>query len=434
MPLIQCSIGAEAQRASAKIEYIFAGWPPIFLQFLPGAGSTGQDDPYPLLDPVTVLEIVSADAPGGGRGPENRVARMGEQRTDTLRGYTNALIRLANLLTENFLDRDGVRTGLELLQTTYMRGPLDLDGNKIGNMANATEVQDLVTFAQFKVVQFSYEDAQDIADQATLRRDSAIAMGAKLDMGTPSHRLINVGIPTLPDHIVIDAYMDAQVLAFQTNHLPRTGVNPMTNSGGPWSMDNHGINDLGTPTAAGDAVTKLHLDSAAGGTSTGTVPVGALFPHMGGSIPTGFLLCDGREVSRTSFAALFAIIGIAYGTPSGGTTFVLPDLRGRAIIGMDNMGGVVANRVAEVWASTLGGVGGLEAQSIGVFQMASHTHTFTDNYLSSGAGGAQTGETTPVGTASVFATFAGLTDAVGSGNAHNNMQPSMASNWIVRAG
>lgn len=49
--------------------------------------------------------------------------------------------------------------------------------------------------------------------------------------------------------------------------------------------------------------------------------------------PVGWLLCDGRTVSRTTYPQLFASIGTAFGGGDGSTTFNLPDLRGRTIIG-----------------------------------------------------------------------------------------------------
>ena len=436
MALIQANIAAQAQTAQARIEYVFPGWPPVFLPFLTGASTTDQNASYPLLDPVTVLEIVSSDATGGGRGPENRVARMGEQRTNTLRGYVNVLVRLANLLTDRFLDRDGVRTGAEASATTHMKGPLDLDGNKISGMAAGTDPGDLVTFAQFKVVQFDYEDRRDQADQAVLQRDSGLAMAGDLDMGTtlPGQRVINLAIPTQPGHMLTEAYMSAQINAFVAGYLPRTGVNPMTNSGSPWDMGNNRILDAGNPTASSDAVTKSHFDVAASSGGTNAVPIGMVMPHMGGTVPPGFLVCDGREVSRATYSTLFAIIGIAYGTPSSGTTFVLPDLRGRVIVGIDNMGGVVAGRVVAAWGSTLGGTGGAQTHSLSTGELPSHSHGFTDRYLGSGSGGALTGETSPAGTALTFATTAGVSGSQGSGNAHNNMQPSMAVAYVIRSG
>ena len=64
------------------------------------------------------------------------------------------------------------------------------------------------------------------------------------------------------------------------------------------------------------------------------VPIGVIFDYGGTSAPTGFLLCDGSAVSRTTYADLFAIIGTSFGAGDGSTTFNLPDARGRVMIGV----------------------------------------------------------------------------------------------------
>lgn len=60
---------------------------------------------------------------------------------------------------------------------------------------------------------------------------------------------------------------------------------------------------------------------------------GMIIQYAGTAAPTGFLACDGSAVSRTTYAALFAVIGTSYGTGNGSTTFNLPDGRGRTFIG-----------------------------------------------------------------------------------------------------
>ena len=65
----------------------------------------------------------------------------------------------------------------------------------------------------------------------------------------------------------------------------------------------------------------------------GIVPPGAVIPYAGSSAPDGWLLCDGRTVSRTTYAALFAVIGVTYGAGDGNTTFALPNLQGRVAAG-----------------------------------------------------------------------------------------------------
>tara|TARA_Y100001937_G_scaffold69057_1_gene94288 strand:- start:496 stop:1614 length:1119 start_codon:yes stop_codon:yes gene_type:complete len=74
------------------------------------------------------------------------------------------------------------------------------------------------------------------------------------------------------------------------------------------------------------------------------VPTGAVFCVAVATIPSGYLECNGTAVSRSTFAALFALIGTQYGTGNGSTTFNLPDLRGEFVRGFDNGRGVDSGR------------------------------------------------------------------------------------------
>ncbi|MBN9219536.1 MAG: tail fiber protein [Mesorhizobium sp.] len=102
------------------------------------------------------------------------------------------------------------------------------------------------------------------------------------------------------------------------------------------------------------------------------VPAGVVVPFAGMTPPDGWLLCDGSAQSRTDYANLFTAISTTYGAGDGSTTFNLPDLRGRSVFGLDNMGGTTASRVTNgvsgITGTTLGAVGGSEA-------MHGHTHT-----------------------------------------------------------
>ena len=63
------------------------------------------------------------------------------------------------------------------------------------------------------------------------------------------------------------------------------------------------------------------------------VPSGAVIPFAGSTAPQGYLLCDGREVSRTDYPYLFDAIGTTYGEGDGNTTFNLPNLQDKFIEG-----------------------------------------------------------------------------------------------------
>ncbi|RCJ20118.1 hypothetical protein A6S26_05200 [Nostoc sp. ATCC 43529] len=112
------------------------------------------------------------------------------------------------------------------------------------------------------------------------------------------------------------------------------------------------------------AANTAYVDSAIA--AVGTVPVGGMVEWALTSAPSKWLLCDGRALSRTTYSALFAAIGTTFGAGDGTTTFNIPDCRGRASIGLDNMGTAAgaANRIAAAWASTLGGNGGQETRTL----------------------------------------------------------------------
>jgi hypothetical protein len=57
-----------------------------------------------------------------------------------------------------------------------------------------------------------------------------------------------------------------------------------------------------------------------------TLPIGVMLPYSGTSIPANWLLCDGREISRTDYAQLYNVIGTRYGVGDGSTTFNLPNM------------------------------------------------------------------------------------------------------------
>lgn len=81
------------------------------------------------------------------------------------------------------------------------------------------------------------------------------------------------------------------------------------------------------------------------------VPPGAVMAFAMSTPPDGWLECNGQAVSRTTYAALFAAIGITFGEGDGATTFNLPDLRGEFIRGWDHGRGVDGGRAFGSWQS-----------------------------------------------------------------------------------
>lgn len=153
-------------------------------------------------------------------------------------------------------------------------------------------------------------------------------------------------------------------------------------------------------------------------------PTGSVQSYAGSSAPTGWLLCFGQNVSRTTYADLFAVISTTYGAGDGSTTFGLPDLRGRVPAGLDNMGGSDAGRLD--WANTLGTSGGTQTHTLTTSEMPAHTHAQHGNF------GSYSGSAFLYGTNWYGAANGAATSSTGGGAAHNNMQPTLLLNYIIK--
>ncbi len=147
-----------------------------------------------------------------------------------------------------------------------------------------------------------------------------------------------------------------------------------------------------------------------------TVPSGTIAFWPDATPPDGWLACDGAAVSRTTYAALFAIIAEVFGPGDASTTFNLPDLQGRVPVMVD---GATFAAIADD--------GGAETVTLDTTMIPAHTHTYTSpdapqNQLTVGlvAGVIET------------RTAATATSSTGGGAAHNNLQPYLVLNGIIK--
>ena len=158
-----------------------------------------------------------------------------------------------------------------------------------------------------------------------------------------------------------------------------------------------------------------------GGVSGDTLPVGSIVAYSSTTIPTNWLLCDGRAISRTEYSLLFSIIGTTYGVGDGSTTFNLPNLKGRVPVGVDS---------SQTEFDTLGETGGEKTHTLTVDEMPSHQHDLTidsseGSYHASGVDWM---------TGSAMRHYAGdMIASTGGDQPHNNLQPYQTTNYIIKA-
>jgi microcystin-dependent protein len=172
-------------------------------------------------------------------------------------------------------------------------------------------------------------------------------------------------------------------------------------------------------------------DAAAAATAavTGLLPAGMIVPYAAAAAPTGWLMCDGSSQLKATYPVLAALITTTYGAGDA-THFVLPDLRGRVVAGLDNLGGSDAGRLAE--ANTLGLAIGAETVTLTSAQsgMPQHQHGVSDGARSSGIAQGAAG-----GAFAVVNVVGMNTDGSVAQNAaspHSVMQPTLTLNYIVK--
>ncbi len=144
----------------------------------------------------------------------------------------------------------------------------------------------------------------------------------------------------------------------------------------------------------------------------GAETVGVIKQFAGVAAPAGYFLCDGSAKSRSTYANLFAVIGTIYGIGDGTTTFNIPDLRTRVPVGY---------KASDDTFGTLGNTGGEKTHTLTVPEMPAHTHPLNT------AGGRGLGYTD-----NGFDTPSGVTGSTGGGTPHNNLQPYLVLNNIIK--
>jgi microcystin-dependent protein len=246
-----------------------------------------------------------------------------------------------------------------------------------------------------------------------------------------------------------------------TGSIASDGQTPMS---GNLNIANNKVINVTDPTSAQDAATKAYVDAVgftvAPGTSGNvltsngtiwtsaaapTIPSGSMQMWPTATAPTGYLLCAGAAVSRTTYAALYAVIGTTFGVGDGTTTFNVPDLRGRSPFGVSTSyalastgGSADAITVAHTHTATTdssgthnhsaasggGGtnVGGFGQSGVNGFIGYSESGT----YYNAGQSGTQLIQSAGSHTHTL------TTNSTGSSGTNANLSPYLAINFIIK--
>ena len=178
------------------------------------------------------------------------------------------------------------------------------------------------------------------------------------------------------------------------------------------------------------------LSTGQGGTGNNTgqnlVPTGTVLDFASAAPPAGFLLCDGSAVSRTTYAALFAVIATTFGAGDGSTTFNLPDARGRVTAGYDAgdaTGRLTLSTGTGVAASAIGNSGGEQAHAQTIPELATHSHAGIGGGLATQN---STGTVDFTAGTTYNATPEPTTGNSGGGNPFNVVQPTIIFAKIIK--
>jgi microcystin-dependent protein len=182
-----------------------------------------------------------------------------------------------------------------------------------------------------------------------------------------------------------------------------------------------------------------------------SVPIGGVLPYTGTTAPnSNFVLPYGQAISRTTYSSYFSLVSTTFGSGDGSTTFNVPDLRGRVVAGADGMGGSSAGRLTDAVAGidALGDAGGAQSHTLSTSEMPAHSHGVTDPGHNHGFsnnpfyGGSQTSTPASGGsvshpsnsqTVSITSNTTGISiQNNGGGGAHNNVQPTIVLNYLLR--
>ena len=288
---------------------------------------------------------------------------------------------------------------------------VDYAANEVGLDARLPDNSVYMAFYESKAAGWVF---RKLAGSIVLRRFRLMATGAQLANATFNVSLIAPGAPDASedDKGLIEIADNAEADADENNARDDRAVTPRK----WWRMFTGPRIVARLAALAGND--RLDISAIK---NVPTLPPGAMMQFAGAAAPAGWALCQGQAVSRTSatYRALFAAIGSTYGGGDGTTTFNLPDMRRRVPVGAGGMG-------TGTLGSARGSTGGEEDHLLSTGEMPAHSHSAPYATLASGPRrGAVAGQL-------LVSNFSLNTSSAGGGRGHNNIQPSLVLNYIIK--
>ena len=166
------------------------------------------------------------------------------------------------------------------------------------------------------------------------------------------------------------------------------------------------------------------VNQTGGGSATGdTLPVASIMPYPKATAPENWLICDGSAISRTDYSELFNAIGTTLGEGDGSTTFNLPNIKGRTIVGLN---------ADDADFNTIGKTIGEKTHTLTIKEMPEHNHKQSLAGGNSGNSG-KAAYSWSVPANQYLYTGDDLAGKTGGSQPHNNIQPSFVAAYIIKA-
>ena len=168
------------------------------------------------------------------------------------------------------------------------------------------------------------------------------------------------------------------------------------------------------------------VENGLGDVLTKSSPVGAISLYSAATAPSGWLLCRGQAVSRSTYNDLFSVIGTTYGSGNGSTTFNLPNLQGNVPVGLNS---------SDASFDSLGETGGEKTHTLTIDEMPRHRHPLLGYSIAWGNGTYTYIDASMIhGYQEKNAAYVNsdYSDYKGSSSPHNNMPPFVVLNYIIK--